>query len=130
MRRSLIGTGLALLLLGAVPGSALGFFVDLQFGSARIDRAAGELVISGTYTCDVGTTGDITAIVTQGGGAEAGGTTVMECTDAQMTWEIRSPLGTPPVHPGPAILDFGFSASDGTTGGASGQSIEITVDPR
>ena len=128
MRRPFITIGLALL-LAAIPASALALSVELEFETAQIDRAAGEVVISGTYTCDLGTTGEITAVIEQGMQL-AGNSVPLVCTGTEQTWEVRAELGTPPVHPGPSGLSFGFTATDGVDSIASGRFVEIFILPR
>jgi len=129
MRRSSISIGLVVLLLMMLPAVTLGLTVSLELDEVRVDRPAREVVVSGPVTCDVGTTGTITAVVIQGR-REAVGQTALACTGTETTWEIRLPLGRPPLHPGPAILEFGFIATDGTNTIASGRSIEVFIAPR
>ena len=130
MRRlSIIRIGLATLLLAAVPAVAMALTVTLEFDRAFIDRSSREAVMTGIYECDAGTTGTITAVLTQGN-HEAGGTVPLVCTDSEQTWEVRVPLGTPPFHPGPATVDLGFFATDGTDSIVSGRHLEITLEPR
>jgi hypothetical protein len=125
MRRSAIGFGLGLILLIGVPGVALADLATSTFDPVRVDRAAEELVISGTISCTETETATVTAFVTQAT-REAGASVDVSCGSTPTSWEIRLPLGTPPFHPGPAILDIGFSA--GQT--VSGQSLEIMILPR
>jgi hypothetical protein len=124
MRRQAIGFGLALILLIAVPGVALADLATTTFDSVRIDRSSQELVITGTISCTQTETATITAFVTQQT-HEAGASTDVACGTTLVPWEIRLPLGTPPFHPGPAILDVGFSAGSTTTG----RSVEIMISP-
>ena len=130
MRRySIIRIGLATLLLAAVPAVAVALEVTLEFDRAFIDRSTREAVMTGTYECDAGTTGTIRAVLTQGT-HEAAGEVPLVCTDSEQTWEVRVPLGTPPFRPGPATVDLGFTATDGTGSIASGRSLEISLAPR
>jgi hypothetical protein len=124
MRRSAIGFGLGLILLIGVPGVALADLATSTFDPVRVDRPAEELVISGTISCTETETATVTAFVTQAT-REAGASVDVSCGTTPTSWEIRLPLGTPPFHPGPAILDIGFSA--GQT--VSGQSLEIMILP-
>jgi hypothetical protein len=125
MRRSAIGFGLALTLLIGVPGVAFADLGTSTFDPVRIDRGAQELVITGTISCTQSETATITAFVTQRT-REAGASTEVSCGTTPTNWEIRLPLGTPPFHPGPAVLDIGFSAGET----ASGRSVEIMILPR
>ena len=125
MRRSAIGFGLALILLTVVPGVAFADLGTSTFDPVRVDRSAQELVISGTISCTEPETATVTAFVTQRT-REAGATTEVSCGTTATSWEIRLPLGTPPFHPGPAVLDIGFSAGETV----SGQSLEIMILPR
>ncbi len=124
MRRSAIGFGLGLILVIGVPGVALADLATSTFDSVRVDRAAQELVINGTISCTETETATVTAFVTQTT-REAGASIDVSCGITPTSWEIRLALGTPPFHPGPAILDIGFSA--GQT--VSGQSLEIRILP-
>jgi hypothetical protein len=124
MRRSAIGFGLALTILIGVPGVAFADLGTSTLDPVRIDRSAQELVISGTISCTETETATITAFVTQRT-REAGASTEVSCGTTPTTWEIRLPLGTPPFHPGPAVLDIGFSAGETV----SGQSLEIMILP-
>jgi hypothetical protein len=125
MRRSAIGLGLALFLLIGMAGVALADLATTTFDAVRIDRSTEELVITGTISCTETETATITAFVTQAT-REAGASTTVLCGTTAVPWEIRLPLGTPPFHPGPAILDIGFSAGDTV----AGQSVEIMILPR
>jgi hypothetical protein len=125
MRRSAIGFGLALILLTVVPGVAFADLGTSTFDPVRVDRSAQELVISGTISCTEPETATVTAFVTQRT-REAGASTEVSCGTTATSWEIRLPLGTPPFHPGPAVLDIGFSAGETV----SGQSLEIMILPR
>ena len=130
MRRSLmLAIGLALSLV-AIPMATLALEVQIDFEAVevRVDRPNREVVIAGTYTCDTGTTGTITGVVTQGIRSDAGQVPLV-CDDTEQAFEIRLPLGTPPFHPGPATLDIGFFATDGTDGIVSGVSREIFIKP-
>jgi hypothetical protein len=124
MRRSAIGFGLALAILIGVPGVAFADLGTSTFDSVRIDRSAQELVISGTISCTEPETATVTAFVTQRT-REAGASTEVSCGTTPTAWEIRLPLGTPPFHPGPAVLDIGFSAGETV----SGRSLEIMILP-
>jgi hypothetical protein len=124
MRRSAIGFGLALTLLIGVPGVVFADLGTSTFDPVRIDRDTQELVITGTISCTQSETATITAFVTQRT-HEAGASTEVSCGTTPTTWEIRLPLGTPPFHPGPAVLDIGFSAGETV----SGRSLEIMILP-
>ena len=126
-RSSLIGIALGALLV-AVPGVSLALTVDLQLESVTVEQPGHEVVLSGTVTCDAGATVDIGFAVTQGP-AFVQGSHSLTCTGAEQTWEIRTPIAEPRVHPGPATLDFGFSATLGDESIASGRSIEVFVAP-
>jgi hypothetical protein len=115
-------------LLAALPGASLALTVDLELESAAIDAATKEVVLAGTVTCDVGATLRIGFAVIQGP-ATAGDFAVMTCTGTEQSWEIREPLGTPRVHPGPATLEFGFTAELGAESIVSGRSVEVFVAP-
>ena len=131
MRRSLMIAIVLALSLAAVPMATLALEVQIDFEAVevRIDRPNAQVVIEGTYTCDTGTTGTITGVVTQGQRSEAG-TVPLVCDDTEQAFEIRLPLGTPPFHPGQATLDIGFFATDGKDGIASGVSREVFIQPR
>jgi hypothetical protein len=111
-----------------MPAVSLALTVDLELEAVTVDPASKEVVLSGTVTCDAGATLRVGFAVTQGS-AEAGGFEVMTCTGTEQTWELREPLGTPRVHPGPAMLEFGFTADLGGESVASGRNVEIFVAP-
>ena len=115
-------------LLAAVPGASLALSVYLELASVTVDPATREVVLAGTVTCDAGATLRIGFAVTQGP-ATAGDFAVMTCTGTEQIWEIREPVGTPRVHPGPAMLEFGFTAELGSESIASGRNVEIFLAP-
>lgn len=116
------------ILLAALPGASLALTVDLELESVTVDPATKDVVLAGTVTCDAGATLRIGFAVTQGR-ATTGDFAVMTCTGAEQSWQIREPLGTPRVHPGPATLEFGFTAGLGAESIASGRSVEIFLAP-
>jgi hypothetical protein len=122
IRRRVIGFGLALILLIAVPGVALADLATTTFDSVRIDRSSQELVIIGTISCTQTETTTISAFVTQRT-LEAGASTDVACGTTPVPWEILLPLWTSPFRPGSAVLDIGLSAGSTVTG----QSVEITI---
>ena len=126
-RSSLIGFALGVCLV-AVPGHSLALTVDLELESVTVQEPAHEVVLAGTLTCDAGATVDIGFALTQGP-ASVGGFETFTCTGSEQTWEIREPIGTPGVHPGPGTLDFGFTATLGGESFASGRSLEVVVAP-
>ena len=126
-RSSLIGFALGACLV-AVPGVSFALTVDLELDSVTVEEPAHELVLSGTVTCDAGATVDIGFALTQGP-ASVGSFETLTCTGSEQTWEIREPIGTPRVHPGPGTLDFGFTATLGGESIASGRSLEVFVAP-
>lgn len=128
MRRSSLSAVVLSACLAALPATAWALTVDLELESVAVDSRAGELVASGTVTCDEGATLRIGFAVTQGP-ATAGGFEIFTCTGTEQAWELREPLGTPRVHPGPAILEFGFLAMLGEEGIASGRSVEAFIAP-
>lgn len=111
-----------------MPAIVLALSVDLDLERVTVDGASRELVLAGTVTCDAGATLQIGFAVTQGP-ATVGGFDTLTCTGEAQTWEIREPIGSPAVHPGPAVLDFGFTATLGDESIASGRSIEIFLAP-
>lgn len=126
MRRALIGFGLAAALAVALPLGALALTVSGDYDSVRIDSQASEVVVRGHVTCDAGATGTVTAFLIQGS-REDGGTEPISCTGSQTSWEVRIPLGSPPFQKGKAILEFGWTVTDGTGTIASGRSVEVKI---
>jgi hypothetical protein len=130
-RRALASLVLGSLLL-AMPAVAMGLTVDLQLESITVDSDTREVVLTGTLMCDAGATVTIGVGITQG---REGAATFLnafetfECSGAEQSWEIREPAGLPPVHPGPAALDFGYSAQLGEESIASGRSLEVFIAP-
>ena len=126
-RSSVIGVVLGAM-LAALAGASLALTVDLDLESVTVDARAHELVLVGTVTCDTGATVQIGFGLTQGP-AEVSGSETLTCTGAEQDWEIREPLGTPRLHPGPGSLGFGFTAQLGDEGIASGRELTVFVAP-
>jgi hypothetical protein len=128
MRRfSLVGLAVSAWLL-AVPSAALALDVDLDLASVEVEPSTREVILSGTVTCTAGAELTIGWALAQGP-ATVGGFQTFTCTGVEQEWELREPVGTPRVHPGPAVLDFGFTAELGGESIASGRSLEIFVAP-
>jgi hypothetical protein len=125
MRTLGFGLVLAATLLMLAPATALADLATTTFDPVRIDRGAGDLVISGTISCTEPEEATVSAFVTQAT-REAGDSTTVACDVTPVPWVIRLPLGAPPFHPGPAVLDIGFAA--GAT--VSGRSVDIMIMPR